>query len=78
MERLSLVLISVVILSCSDHKRTQEPKKPLPYESKEVNFKGLERDVTLSGTLTTLTNDTLKTAVVLIGGSGVCAVASCF
>lgn len=70
MRRLSILLVSVIILSCSDHKRTQEPKEPLPYVSKEVNFKSLKGDVNLSGTLTTPTNDTLKTAIILIGGSG--------
>jgi uncharacterized protein len=70
MRRLSILLASIALFSCGDNKRTQEPKEPLPYESKEVNFKSLKGEVTLSGTLTTPTHDSLKTAVVLISGSG--------
>ena len=70
MRRLSFLLTSISLFSCGDNKRTQEPKEPLPYESREINFKSLEGDVTLYGTLTTPTNDSLKTAVVLISGSG--------
>jgi uncharacterized protein len=69
MKRLSTLLLSITLLSCGD-KRTQEPNGAVSYESKEVNFKSLNGDVTLSGTLTTPTTDNLKTAVVLISGSG--------
>lgn len=70
MRRLSFLLVSISLFSCGDNKRTQEPKEPLPYGSREIKFKSLAGDVTLSGTLTTPTNDSLKTAVVLISGSG--------
>lgn len=69
MKRLIILLVTILVLSCGD-KRSQEPRGSLPYNSKEVSFQSLEGDVTLSGTLTTPKKDTLKTAVVLIGGSG--------
>ncbi len=70
MRRLIILFASIALFSCGNNKRTQEPKEPLPYESREVNFKTLKGDVTLSGTLTTPANDTLKTAVFLISSSG--------
>ncbi len=63
------LLLTLTLLSCGNN-RTQEPDGPLPYESKEVNFESLDGQVTLSGTLTTSTTNPLKTAVVLISGSG--------
>jgi pimeloyl-ACP methyl ester carboxylesterase len=70
MRRLSFLLVIISLFSCGDNKRTQEPKEPLTYESREINFKSQQGEVTLTGTLTTPTKDSLKTAVILISGSG--------
>lgn len=70
MKQFVFLLIAFTIIACGKNKRTQEPKEPFSYESREVNFKSHQGDVTLSGTLTTPTDDTLHTAVILIGGSG--------
>jgi len=70
MRGLSILFVSVILFSCSGNKRTQEPTGSFPYESDDVSFKSYQTDITLAGTLTTPINDSLKTAVVLIAGSG--------
>lgn len=71
MKRLSILLTCIAFLSCGgSNNRIQEPNELLPYESKEVNFRSFDGEITLSGTLTTPTTDSLKTAVILISGSG--------
>lgn len=50
--------------------RPQEPTKPYPYKSEDVNFPGGSSDVVLAGTLTLPKEKGPFAAVVLISGSG--------
>jgi pimeloyl-ACP methyl ester carboxylesterase len=68
--RLSILFASIVMFSCGENKRTQKPTGPLPYEAREITFKSVQGEVTLSGTLATPIDDSVKTAVILISGSG--------
>jgi pimeloyl-ACP methyl ester carboxylesterase len=69
MKQLTSLLVLFITLSCG-HKRTQEPKEPLPYASEEVTFKSLQGDITLHGTFTTPKDSLAQKAVILITGSG--------
>jgi pimeloyl-ACP methyl ester carboxylesterase len=51
-------------------KRPQNPKKPLSYNSEDVEFENTDAKITLSGTLTTPREKGPHAAVVLITGSG--------
>jgi uncharacterized protein len=51
-------------------KRPQEPQKPYPYYSEDVNFENTKAKITLAGTLTLPKKDGVYPAVVLISGSG--------
>jgi pimeloyl-ACP methyl ester carboxylesterase len=51
-------------------ERPQEPKLPLPYMSKEVEFENTNIAIKLRGTLTIPGNDGPYPAIVLISGSG--------
>lgn len=50
--------------------RPQDPKKPLPYQSEEVEFANKKSNLTLAGTLTLPEGDSPHPAVILISGSG--------
>lgn len=69
MRQLVILLIIALVFSCGEHRRIQEPNEIFPYEVEEVNISTADK-LTLSGTLTSPLKDTLKTAVILIGGSG--------
>jgi uncharacterized protein len=63
--------LALVLVSCGgDRKRSQEPVEPLPYQANDITFTSVDGDVVLAGTLTTPEKDELKTAVVLLSGSG--------
>lgn len=51
-------------------KRPQNPQKPYPYRSQDVEFKNTADNVTLSGTLTLPNEKGKYTAAILITGSG--------
>lgn len=51
-------------------RRPQHPKKPYPYEEREVAFPGGEDGVTLAGTLTLPRSEPPFPAVLLVSGSG--------
>lgn len=51
-------------------KRPQEPSKPYPYYTEDVNFKNSKTDISLAGTLTLPTKDGNFPVVILITGSG--------
>lgn len=51
-------------------KRSQEPKRPLPYVEEEVSFDNHEAGITLSGTLTLPASNRFAPVVILIAGSG--------
>lgn len=50
--------------------KPQDPKKPYPYEEKEVSFENERAGITLAGTLTTPRGNGPFPAVVLMSGSG--------
>lgn len=50
--------------------RPQTPKKPYPYETEDVTFDSVAKDVKMAGTLTKPKGDGPFPAVVLISGSG--------
>ena len=51
-------------------KRPQEPKKPYPYYTEDVNFKNQQANVTLAGTLSLPEKEGVFPVVILITGSG--------
>ena len=51
-------------------ERSQDPKKPYPYEEEEVSYKNTTDNVKLTGTLTTPNGTGKYPAVILISGSG--------
>lgn len=51
-------------------KRPQEPKKPYPYQSEDVNFLNSKENIQLAGTLTLPKKEGKFPAVILISGSG--------
>ena len=51
-------------------KRPQEPKKPYPYYSEDINFENSKANITLAGTLTMPAKEGIFPAVILITGSG--------
>lgn len=50
--------------------RPQEPKKPYPYHTEDVNFKNTKANITLAGTLSMPNKEGKFPAVVMITGSG--------
>ena len=56
-------------LAAKELVRTQTPKPPFPYSSKDVTFASKNADVTLAGTLTIPDGDVVA-GVVMISGSG--------
>jgi pimeloyl-ACP methyl ester carboxylesterase len=70
MKKIFLLVLSVAAVGCGKKNNSQEPTLPLTYVSKEITYKSLREGITLAGTLTTPVTDTIKTAVVLINGSG--------
>ena len=50
--------------------RPQEPKKPYPYDEKEISITNSEQGITLSGTLTIPKNAVPHAVIILISGSG--------
>lgn len=51
-------------------KRPQEPQKPYPYYSEDVNFENTKDKITLAGTLTLPQKEGVYPTVILISGSG--------
>lgn len=58
------------VIEKSEVNRPQEPKKPYPYYSEDVNFENPTADLTLAGTLTLPKKEGKFPVVVLISGSG--------
>lgn len=58
------------IIVVPEIRRPQEPKKPFPYEEKEVTIKNSEQGISLAGTLTTPKSTGPHAAIILISGSG--------
>jgi pimeloyl-ACP methyl ester carboxylesterase len=69
---LALASITVAILGLTkpEKRRPQEPSKPYPYYSEDVNFHNPDANVSLAGTLTLPSREGTYPAVILISGSG--------
>jgi pimeloyl-ACP methyl ester carboxylesterase len=50
--------------------RPQEPKKPYPYDEKDISIRNSEQGITLTGTFTFPKNTVARAAIILISGSG--------
>ena len=69
----TVALIAAIVLymqSPQPTERPQEPKKPYPYSSEDVEFRNDSAKITLSGTLTLPKGEGNFPAVILITGSG--------
>lgn len=57
-------------LDANPLQRPQTPQGPFPYQSEDVSFKGGSNEVDLKGTLTYPKDQKVKSAIVLVSGSG--------
>jgi pimeloyl-ACP methyl ester carboxylesterase len=71
MNRNILVILFVLLLiSCQDNSRPQEPSPPFSYLIEEVRFENMEDNSSLAGTITIPKNTINFPTVILVSGSG--------
>lgn len=70
---MGLLIFSISLIRCNDQKassRPQEPSKPYPYNSEDVEFLNNLAGIKLAGTLTTPKDNDNSPVVILVSGSG--------